>query len=59
MTLIICVAIAAVFVIAMILKLALEQRDKNRRARRGLPARRYHDVSDYDIYTVYTNKIGK
>ena len=31
-----------------------EQKDKEYRQQHNLPVRRYHDITDYDVYTMYT-----
>ncbi len=33
---------------------AVEQFDKDRRREEGLPPKKYHDVTDQDVTTVYT-----
>lgn len=45
-----------IIVVAIILfaRIAYEAKDKNYRRQNNLPARRYHDINDYDVYTVYT-----
>lgn len=45
---------AAVFVIAIVILLACEQHDKTTRQKNGLPPKKYHDITDYDVTTVYT-----
>lgn len=54
MNLFVLVGIAAVAVALIILVLVLEQKDKEYREENGLPRKRYHDITDYDVYTVYT-----
>lgn len=54
MTLYIIAGIVAVTVIAFIVLLSHEQNDKERRRRQGLPPKRYHDITDYDITTIET-----
>ena len=31
-----------------------EQKDKEYRQQNNLPPKKYHDITDYDVYTVYT-----
>lgn len=50
------VVIAVIATIGFIILLVSEQRDKERREKQGLPPKKYHDITDYDIYTVYTIK---
>lgn len=40
--------------IAFVILLAVEQRDKATRQKNGQPARKYHDITDSDVTTVYT-----
>ena len=40
--------------IFFVIKLAIEQHDKDTREKNGLPPRKYHDIMDYDVTTVYT-----
>lgn len=40
--------------VAFIILLAVEQHDKTQRQANGLPARKYHDITDSDVTTVYT-----
>lgn len=40
--------------IAFVVLLAVEQHDKTQRQANGLPARKYHDITDSDVTTVYT-----
>ena len=54
MTLYIIAGIVAVTVIAFIVLLSHEQNDKERRRRQGLPPKKYHDITDYDITTIET-----
>ena len=54
MPLIIITAVIVVAVIAFIVILYAEQRDKEYRRQKQLPARKYHDITDYDVTTVYT-----
>lgn len=46
--------ILAVTVLAFIVLLYVEQRDKERRKAQGLPQKKYHDITDHDVITVYT-----
>ena len=46
--------ILAVMVLGIIILLYVEQRDKERRKAQGLPQKKYHDVTDHDVITVYT-----
>lgn len=48
--------IVAVFVVVMAAIVGAEQHDKQRRKATGQPAKRYHDINDYDVTTVYTIK---
>lgn len=41
-------------IIGFIVMLAVEQHDKEERRRKGLPPKKYHDVNDYDVTTIYT-----
>lgn len=45
-----------VFVLVIVYAAILyrEQRDKEARKAAGLPSKKYHDINDYDVYTVYT-----
>ena len=45
---------AAIGIVLIVVWLAIEQYDKDSRARKGLPPRKYHDVTDQDVTTVYT-----
>ena len=54
MELVIITGIVIVTVIAFIIILYREQRDKERRKAQGLPAKKYHDITDCDVTTVYT-----
>lgn len=45
-----CIILPTFFIVL----LAVEQHDKSERQRKGLPARKYHDITDYDVTTVYT-----
>lgn len=46
--------ILAVMVLGIIILLYVEQRDKERRKAQGLPQKKYHDITDHDVITVYT-----
>lgn len=46
--------ICAVFAIVMAAVIWVEQRDKEQRKAKGLPAKKYHDINDYDVTTVYS-----
>ncbi len=46
--------IVILFTIAIIALLVIEDRDKRIRKEKGLPPKKYHDISDYDVTTVYT-----
>lgn len=46
--------ILAVTVLAFIVLLYVEQRDKATRQQKGLPPKKYHDIVDHDVTTVYT-----
>lgn len=52
--LIIIFAIVVITVIGFIIMLAAEQHDKETRERENLPKKKYHDITDYDVTTVYT-----
>ena len=39
--------------------LAIEQHDKTSREKQGLPPRRYHDITDQEIETVYVHEFKK
>ena len=54
MNLFLIFGICVLAVIAFIVLLYSEQRDKEKRAARGLPPKKYHDITDYDVITVYT-----
>ena len=54
MTLYIIAGIVAAAVIAFIVLLSHEQNDKECRRRQGLPPKKYHDITDYDITTIET-----
>lgn len=45
---------AALFVVFMVALLAWEDHDKRTRAEQGLPPKKYHDITDHDVTTVYT-----
>lgn len=40
--------------VLLIVILACQQHDKDRRQREGLPPKKYHDIVDEDVTTVYT-----
>lgn len=40
--------------IAFVILLAVEQHDKTTRQSNGLPARKYHDITDQDVTIVHT-----
>ena len=40
--------------IAFVILLAVEQHDKTTRQNNGLPARKYHDITDQDVTIVHT-----
>lgn len=40
--------------IAFAILLAIEQHDKTQRQLNGLPQKKYHDITDQDVTTVYT-----
>lgn len=42
--------------IALIIVLAVEQHDKETRAREGLPPRKYHDITDHDVTIIHTTQ---
>jgi len=48
--------IVVALVVAFTILLAVEQHDKEKRQRLGLPAKKYHDITDMDVTTVYTIK---
>ena len=50
-TILVSTILLTVFCIAV---LAHEQKDKQKRRANGLPARRYYDVTDYDVRQVIT-----
>ena len=54
MVIILGLGFAVLFTVFMTVLLAVEQRDKARRQREGLPAKKYHDITDHDVTTVYT-----
>lgn len=37
--------------------IAYENHDKASRKAKGLPPRKYHDINDYDVETVFIHKI--
>lgn len=46
--------ILIITVIAFIVLIGAEQHDKATRQQKGLPAKKYHDITDHDVTTVYT-----
>ena len=54
MDLLVILAIVVAAVIGFIVLLAVEQHDKETRKKNGLPAKKYHDITDYDVTTIYT-----
>ena len=46
--------IIIITVIAFIVLLSVEQHDKATRQRKKLPAKKYHDITDREVTTVYT-----
>ncbi len=48
------VIIVALTVAAFIVLIGSEQRDKRIREEKGQPAKKYHDITDYDVTTVYS-----
>ena len=40
--------------LAFILLLYREQKDKEYRRQNHLPPKKYHDITDYDVCTIYT-----
>ena len=40
--------------VSLIILLAVEHHDKNKRQKKGLPPKKYHDITDYDVTTVHT-----
>lgn len=46
--------VALALIIGFIILLAVEQHDKENRQKQGLPPKKYHDITDYDVTTVYT-----
>lgn len=49
--------IAAIgFAVFMTIFLALEERDKQKRRREGLPPKRYHDITDREVVDVIVHK---
>lgn len=45
---------AVLFAIIMVAILAVEDRDKRKREEAGLPPKKYGDITDHDVTTVYT-----
>ena len=55
MTLAIVIVVTSVILSAILIaRLAWEQKDKTYRRENNLPARRYHDITDYDVREVIT-----
>lgn len=54
MNLFLIFGLAVLTVIAFIILLVCQQRDQEYRAANGLPPKKYHNVSDYDVNTTYT-----
>ncbi|MBQ8111384.1 MAG: hypothetical protein IJ124_14610 [Clostridia bacterium] len=55
MTVVIIIVISSVLLaIGLVAVLAYEAKDKQYRRENNLPARRYHDITDYDVREVYT-----
>ena len=48
------VIIVALTVAAFIVLIGSEQRDKRIREEKGPPAKKYHDITDSDVTTVYS-----
>lgn len=48
--------IVALLIVAFIVLIGSEQRDKRIRREKNLPAKKYHDITDYDVTTVYSIK---
>ena len=46
--------ILVVMVLGIIILLYVEQRDKERRKAHGLPQKKYHDITDNEVMTVYS-----
>ena len=46
--------ILIITVIAFIVLIGVEQRDKAMRQKNGLPTKKYHDITDHEVTTVYT-----
>ena len=46
--------IIIVTVLAFIILIGVEQHDKATRQRKNLPAKKYHDITDREVTTVYT-----
>ncbi len=45
-----------ILTVAFVILLAVEQHDKTTRQNNGLPARKYHDITDQDVTIVHTIK---
>ena len=55
MTVVIIIAVSAVLLaVGLVAILAGEAKDKQYRRENNLPARRYHDITDYDVKEVFT-----
>lgn len=54
MDLFVITGIVIVTVILFVVILAVEQHDKEKRKKNGLPPKKYHDITDYDITTIET-----
>ena len=52
----IIMALISFFTLPVLMGIVLyrEQKDKEYRQQHNLPAKKYHDITDYDVYTVYT-----
>ena len=48
------IIVALILTLFFVVWLAIEQHDKDTRAKNGLPPRKYHDITDCDVTTVYT-----
>lgn len=45
---------AVLFVVLMVAILAWEDHDKRTREQQGLPPKKYHDITDHEVTTVYS-----
>ena len=54
MMLVIILGAVAILVLIWIVILYAEQRDKEYRQKNNLPAKKYHDITDEDVTTIYT-----